>query len=52
MKCLVTICSKNKNESIEPLPAHLRYFAPHIGYTYQKAKELKLYDVNMDGILE
>lgn len=40
MKCLVTICSKNKNPSQELLPAHLRYLASHIEETYKKSQEL------------
>lgn len=42
MKCLVTICSKNKDESEELLPAYLRYLAPHIQDTYKKSQELQL----------
>ena len=42
MKCLVTICSKKKDESDLPLPAHLRYLGTHIEQTYDKARAAKL----------
>jgi hypothetical protein len=38
MKCIATICSKKKDENTELLPAHLRYLAPHVEQTYNKAE--------------
>lgn len=42
MKCFITICSKKKDNSPLLLPAHLRYLAPHVEQTYEKAKELNI----------
>ena len=40
MKCLVTICSKNKDINEDLIPAHLRYLAPHITQIYKKSQDL------------
>ncbi len=42
MKCIITICSKKKDESQEALPARLRYLGERIDDTYSKAQAAHL----------